>query len=325
MMKRWLTMFLALMLLTALGAGSADAAEPEAILRGQVFGPGDEPLAGAAVHACTVSEVLYGSTDEEGPPCAADDPVTTDAAGRFVLGPLLPDWYEVRAMLPGLVDGVAARVRAAPGDENEHLTLRLRRGTVVTGRVVDEAGAPVAGAGVEGWTDAGLARAVTADDGSFRLEGVGAGRGGLRVEAPDYWGGATFLQVGETEEPVQLDRAVSVRKKEPGEALLDTESPVVVPADYDPPGDVTLTGVFRDLGPGEVPLVYLTRGRWPWQATVELDGRWSVSELSPGAWTIEASLGRAVDAPRFSKTIEIPPGVTELHLELNFADGQEAP
>ena len=301
------------------------AEEPDATLRGQVFGPDGAPLAGATVHACTVEAVLYGSTDDEGPPCENEEPATTDAEGRFVLGPVWPDWYEVRARHPGLVDGVASRVRAAPGDGNEPLKLRLRRGTVVTGRAVDEAGKPVSGADIEGWTGAGLARTVTGGDGVFRLEGMGAGRGGIRAEAAGYWGGAMFLQVDDKEKPQELEDPVSLRKKEPGEiAQDDDEGPVVVPAEVDPPGDVTVTGVFRDLEPGQIPLIVVTRGSWPWRAEVDLDGHWSVEGLSPGTWTIRAHLGRGLSAPSFSKTIEIPPGITELHLELTFADGETA-
>jgi hypothetical protein len=328
MMKRWLTMFLALMLLTALGAGSAGAAEVEAFVRGQVLRPGGEPAADAAVHVCTVEEILYGSTGEETSPCLIDDPVTTDAEGRFVLGPLWPDWYEVRAVLPGFVDGVDTRVRAAAGDANKLLKLRLRHGTVVTGRVIDEAGAPVAGAEVEGWTQAGRAWTVTENDGSFRIEGMGAGRGSVRAEAPGYWGGSTFLEVGDAEEPVQLEWAVSMRVREPEEAPVEsvaTEDWSAIPEDPEPPGDITVTGIFRDLAPGEVPLVYLSQGGAPWRASVELDGHWWVSELTPGTWTVHATLGRGMNSPDFSKTIEIPPGATELHLELRFADGLEAP
>lgn len=58
---------------------------------------------------------------------------------------------------------------------------------------------------------------------------------------------------------------------------------------------------------------------------LELDGRWSIEGLSPGTWPIRAHLGRGIDPPSFSKTIEIPPGVTEMHLELRFADGDGVP
>jgi hypothetical protein len=86
-----------------------------------------------------------------------------------------------------------------------------------------------------------------------------------------------------------------------------------------------VTGIFRDLKPGEIPSILFTRegGGWPYRANIELDGRWSVEELSPGTWKIEAYLGRGLNAPVFSKTIEIPQDVTKLHLELTFADGQE--
>jgi hypothetical protein len=309
-------------------AAAAQADEPGAIVRGQVLGPDGEPMAGAAVHACTIEEVFYGSTDDEGPPCEEDEPAISDAEGRFVLGPLPPTWYEVRARHAGLVDGIAPRVRAASGDGNAPLKLRLRRGTVVTGRAVDEAGKPVAGAEIEGWTGAGLARTVTGGDGVFRLEGMGAGRGGILADAAGYWEGAMFLLVDDEKRPQELEYPVSLRKKDPDEVipedLLSGDGPVVIPAEVDPPGNATVTGVFRDLAPGQIPMIVLTRGPWPCRAEVDLDGRWRVEELSPGTWTIQAHLGRGLNAPRFSKTIEIPPGVTELHLELTFADGETA-
>jgi hypothetical protein len=130
---------------------------------------------------------------------------------------------------------------------------------------------------------------------------------------------------------VQLENPVELRRKEPGEETAEDEEDdeddglVVVPAEVDPPGNVTITGVFRDLEPGQIPLIVVTRGLWPWRADLDLDGHWRVEGLSPGTWTIRARLGGGIAPPSFSKTIEIPPGVTEMHFELRFADGLEPP
>ena len=185
------------------------ALRPAAFVRGRVLGVSGEPVAGAALHPCNV-ESLRGRQGDS-PPCAAETPVVSGAGGEFVLGPLLPGWYEIRARAAGLVDGSSPRLRAAGGETVEGVEIRLRQGSPVTGTAVDEDGEPIPGAAVEAWTGMNHSQAVAGDDGSFRLEGVGSGEGSLQAEADGYWQGSTYLYVKPEEEAT--GQIVTLRKK----------------------------------------------------------------------------------------------------------------
>lgn len=523
---------------------------PAAFIRGRVLGVSGEPLAGATVHPCNVGS-MYGGEAGNSPPCTVETPTVSGAGGEFVLGPLLPGWYEIRARVPGLQDGVAPRVQAAGGETAEDVEIRLRPGSRVAGTVLDEDGEPVPGATLEAWTGTSVSQTVAGDDGSFRLEGVGSGRGSLHAEADGYWPGSLSVLVEEEESsgwvvtlrkkysievrghvldpdglpvgaalvsvpggdanPVHSadDGTFAIRIPEhtaDGDLLLQAEKSGFVPAreivapDRHPledlelrlqtgalvigrvtgldqrelasayiadaegnreldsraepvdasgtfrigpvpagawratvttpegskgearveiePGDsevlvevevppvytvsgrvlgpegpvpgiyldisdeeggtrwsartradgtfslraedgswvltawghdvprtlhpveidggpvsdveillepgVTVRGRFRDLAEGEIPIIYLSDGSTQWRATVELDGRWSVSGLTAGTWNLSAFLPSEhsfpPDSRSFHQTVEIPPGVTEIELELDFAE-----
>lgn len=178
---------------------------PATTIRGRVLGPEGEPLAGVEVHPSGAGwlTTCIPSPDDP-PPCATNVPGTTDAEGRFVIGPLTPDWYTLWARKPGFVDGSVERLRSAAGVAVEGVEIRLGRGAVVTGRVTDPDSLPIRGAAVQASSYEGFAEGRTTDDGSFRLEGVASGPVFVSANADGY----TSAGDGYLEDGVEIDPAV---------------------------------------------------------------------------------------------------------------------
>jgi protocatechuate 3,4-dioxygenase beta subunit len=141
---------------------------PAAALHGRVLGPDGEPLAGASLAARPADRL---SMDSFGTwtPCGAQDQAVSDADGRFVVGPLDAGWYDLLATASGMKRGILPMQRAAAGEPGEEVEIRLEAGGVLSGRVLDEAGVPIADAdlSLDGpWTE----QARSARDGSFSLD-----------------------------------------------------------------------------------------------------------------------------------------------------------
>ena len=119
---------------------------------------GDAAIAGAVVAATRV-----GSRFAE--PLIA----IADASGAWRMDGVPPGIYAVTAAAPGFLPARAPRVAIAAGDARE-LPLALRAGgVVVSGRVDDIGGGPIANATVELDGDAGVFAATTGADGAYRL------------------------------------------------------------------------------------------------------------------------------------------------------------
>lgn len=134
--------------------------EPPPVLAGHTSsGPGGAPLAGAWVW----------SSD------APHAPVRSDAEGNFSLPLVGPSPTLVRAAAGGHAPAAETfdPTAAAP------FALRLEAAARLGGRVVDPAGVPVAGARVEATPTDSMhphrPRALSADDGAFRLDGLSPG------------------------------------------------------------------------------------------------------------------------------------------------------
>lgn len=121
---------------------------------------------------------------------AGDQPLAdarTDETGRFRLAvPAHPEAMQLWVRARGFV-GLERTLAARPGGGTEMLgNLRLMRGTMLTGRVVDQGGAGISGARVQvepmsPGRDVLSARTVTENDGSFEIPD--APRGGVVVRA----------------------------------------------------------------------------------------------------------------------------------------------
>ncbi|HEX6183567.1 MAG TPA: carboxypeptidase-like regulatory domain-containing protein [Pyrinomonadaceae bacterium] len=109
---------------------------PAAPLAGRVVGDAGEPLAGVPVFAS--SRAPGGNT-------RPSNTVTTDEAGNFVFPSLEPGLYSVGAGVPGYVVEIDPQTGRAlstfrPGD---NAVVRMVRGGVITGAVVDQQGEPL--------------------------------------------------------------------------------------------------------------------------------------------------------------------------------------
>lgn len=135
-----------------------------------------------------------------GPPAQSFD----DRAGQFLLGPLSPGTTRVWAAAEGYQPGEASDVAVRTGETTDGVVLKLKRSTVLEGRVTDaRTRRPVEGALVipAEWQSSALAEAVgsyTDADGRYRLDALPGTRTTIHVTAPGYYP----LMVGGVEGPV---------------------------------------------------------------------------------------------------------------------------
>ena len=146
-------------------------------IHGLVTNPEGEPVAGATIRARN-----YRSMDRD-----QERTATSDADGVFQLSGLPHELIELRVRADGYTTLVLRGAR--PGTE-EQILIELKTGALLTGRVVDAAGRPVAGASVLLEPDEQtLMRGVDAralfkradGDGRFRFEHVGPGTWSLEA------------------------------------------------------------------------------------------------------------------------------------------------
>lgn len=143
----------------------------------------------------------------------------TDARGEATLRPVHPGYVAITATAPGHAPGGGFTTIGSPGAVGR-LTITLRKGFPISGRVIDEAGAPIARAKVSlrgGWGDGGdggaegegeaeaaaaARHAITDAKGQFTLPAVASGTHKLAAVDGDH--------APATSEPVTVaDRAVT--------------------------------------------------------------------------------------------------------------------
>ena len=223
--------------------------EPGASFSGRVVGPTGEPVADVCVSASGAS--TYNAFARTG----------TD--GRFIVGGLPAGDFDLSFQpcqtsdltMASRQGSVGAGATADLGD------VALSLGTKVTGRVVDEAGEPVAQACVSG----GSAWGSSAPDGTFELRGV-------RAES-EIW-----VDASECEDPLYLQSAsTAVNTGAPGSTYAGVELALAVG------GAVTGTiarGPDENLGDLCVEIEGVAR-RWIGEAT-----SYTLPGLAPGEYTV---------------------------------------
>ncbi len=132
------------------------------------------------------SIVVTVNGDDAKPIAAADvksdveHSAKTDAQGKATLEPVEPGWVAVHAQADGYAPATAFTTLGSSGASGQ-ITMTLHKGYAVSGKVVDEAGTPIAKANVdssEGMWDFGKNAAddVTTDDkGQFTIAALAAG------------------------------------------------------------------------------------------------------------------------------------------------------
>lgn len=225
---------------------------PATRIAGRVVDAGGEPVEGVQVQAWLSgvdrSCAVYVPTGCPGP---ADRRMgDTDADGRFEFESLEPGWYEVH--VSDDLSLVARRLGEA-GKSAEEIALVLPGRLVpLEGRVMDEDGAPVAGARVSVSGDRPDGEARTGTDGSYRFPRVLPGRQRLEVRHADFGLAVEMVEVAgpRTRFDVRMPLATIVQ----GRILGRDGSPVAAPSlrvDKEPV-EVDAEGRFRfSLSPGE--------------------------------------------------------------------------
>ncbi|MBK6426569.1 MAG: carboxypeptidase regulatory-like domain-containing protein [Blastocatellia bacterium] len=137
--SEWLLALVLLLPLAGVAHAQSEPARPDATgespsIRGRVVGEGGRPVAGAVVRAA----VLRSSGGFSGELVA-----NANRDGVFELRDVPPGFSRIYVIAPPLivVDGIPDE-GARPGDV---LTIRMAKGAAITGRVVDENGAPLTG------------------------------------------------------------------------------------------------------------------------------------------------------------------------------------
>jgi hypothetical protein len=173
--------------LSVSAVASASEPPPPGTLSGRVVEPHGVPVVGARVSI--YHQDIHKKVE-----------ATTDAAGRFRLGPVAPIYRNRNDLF---IDAAGYPLHAIPGGrysvfsgrDNDLGEFRLAPGRVISGRVVDADGSPAAGAAIQasvyryelGHTagDVGpSARVTIGPDGGFRVPPLGTGLLSVVVRAP---------------------------------------------------------------------------------------------------------------------------------------------
>jgi RNA polymerase sigma factor (sigma-70 family) len=170
---------------------------------GRILDEGGKPIAGAKVRVKIENSVRPAQGDSQtaynGWLAEGDDAAITDADGRWRINNVPSDAKVELSLLVTHPDhvsdehwGEAQRAGAISTEKllQKSAELRLKSGTVVRGRVTDDAGKPIAGAIVVRGDDPYFASTrsefLTDADGRFRLPALGSGKVALTIVAPGW-------------------------------------------------------------------------------------------------------------------------------------------
>jgi protocatechuate 3,4-dioxygenase beta subunit len=183
-------------------------------VRGRVVDPESKPVAGATVYAGTSGGIADLPLDEISPGMFGPKPVSavTDADGRFLIQPDVKGSMRVAVRAGGFAPFDAEKPLA--GASTDLGDLRLERGVVLHGRVIDPAGRGVAGAEIHrsrtptggmvvslGGGFGGPVVATTDASGAFKVDQLAVGPWTLSVTHERF---PDKTQRGETESPGQV-------------------------------------------------------------------------------------------------------------------------
>lgn len=291
------------------GSGAFDLGrvtlDPGAVLEGRVEDPDGQPLDGAVVHLRRTDATSERLARAGAPPQQIE--AVTGADGRFELGGLREG---ERAGLFVEKEGYAAQTVSglvAPAETPVRVVLSLA--SRLTGRVVDESGAPVEAAQVVLRREDGASRPLakagqTDDEGRFTLEGVASGRFALDASAQGY----LPAQVEEVEVPLGKDLEVVLRQ---GAALEGTVTTVE--------GDPAAGAVVRVLVPPEAQEAQeaqeedsVTFAVLP-ETRADAEGRYRLQGLRHSRYSV---LAEHPGGQRASQDLEIREDETRLDLRL---------
>lgn len=221
----------------------------------------------------------------------------TDAEGRFEVGPFEGDSVAIRFDKEGYRQ---ERREVKLNGKTATVDVRLGRGATLTGQVVTDSGAPVAGArvAVRGGGSFGPQASATSDAaGNFRIEGLGDGT--VTVSA---------TRTGYTD-AVQTD--VNPATSGPLRLVMGEGGSVV--------------GTVRGLSASELPgaSVEVRSGSSAQRAQVDGSGAFKVEGVAPGTARVTANAGGlGIRRSSSVKTVEVVKG-SEAYVELDMSQGYE--
>ena len=159
------------------------------------------------------------------------------ADGRFLLEDLAEDTYVLQVFVPDRAPATVPAIRVVAGRTGDAGTIRVPRGGVVRGMVVEASGDPVIGATVKAygatqemmeWRD--TLQALSEPSGSFEIKGVPEGRRQIVATHPDYAPGDALVDVVAGKGPVEArlimtqgGRIEGVARKRDGTPLAGLE------------------------------------------------------------------------------------------------------
>jgi Carboxypeptidase regulatory-like domain len=282
-------------------------ARPLLRVTGRVVDDEGRPVAGARVssgpheNGCTVVNLIDPCTGKLIP----DEFATSGADGRFSMEVRARVELDVTAEAPGHLPAVQSRVPAAP-EQSAGIELVLRRSVTVTGRVLAKDGSPAAGARIALFANPRSPEAVSDAQGRFRLEGIAPGRQLFQAEHPKLGRALRRLEVapGAGSLEFRLDGAPEQRQAVRPEI---------------PTGSVTsLTGRLLGVDAEHVAtgIVEAQKGEESRRTEVTREGRYRLRDLSPGEWTVTASV---VGGRSAATRVLLEPGQEEALLDLEIA------
>jgi hypothetical protein len=236
--------------------------------------------------------------DRQGGGSRTRDVTASDA--RFNIDDLAEGTYVVRASAPEMAPGLVSGVRVQAGQATDVGAIRLARGGIVRGLVVDTTGAAVAGATVAALPasrTAWLDRVDGASDGSgaFELLGVPPGRVTITATHPVYADGRVGLDVDPAKGPAEARVVLSVGGRVQGSARRRDGVPLTGSR-----VEASSKRVDDEMGPSAV------------MAQVQADGAFVLERVPPGvvsvSLTLQAGAGVYVSGQR--KDVSVVEGQT---------------
>lgn len=261
---------------------------PAAVIEGRVLAPSGRPVPGA--------EVIVEQAGENGRSGFSLLRATADGDGVYVLDGVPPGPRTLAAS----AEGYRRTVRDLDVKAGENaLDFDLDTGYEISGRVVDDSGAPIAGAQV--WLRASVPspdspRMLTGPDGVFRFHGLSEGSFHLRAAKAGY------------------------ADSGPREAVtLSGSSVTSLELKLSPGGEIV--GHISGLPFDQLARVRVFAG-WEGNAgRVDPDGNYRIPNLRPGDWEVRAAVPDSGLHAEGRVTLE--PGAPEARLDLRFGGGFE--
>jgi uncharacterized GH25 family protein len=264
---------------------------PGGSITGRVLGPDGQPIVGAQV-------LLAGSGQNAVFPSFFPGSRGTDGDGRYRLDGVPPGPRTLEAHAEGYTRAV--RDVDVTG-EMEGIDFTLQKGLEISGRVVDDAGAPVPGAMIMLLTSSSplsTPPVVSSADGGFRFAGVQDGTFNLGAHKEGY-------SFSPREEPLTVTVA--------GASVAGVEIKLSKGG--------AITGRLSGLEFSQLSRVRVWANVEVYQGQVDADGGYRISGLSPGPWQVTAVVpGTSLHA---SGRVTLEPGAAEARLDLQFGTGHE--